>query len=80
MSRGIVKGAQHVGQRIYSAQGGKECSLLERFLANRGHISVFHHGMRQLLGVVLRSQAIQAVIRNFGDAQMRFARIGVPAA
>src|SRR6266853_3119623 len=35
--------------------------------------------MRELLRVVLGSQAVQAVVRDLGDAQMRLARVGVPA-
>src|SRR5215472_1063400 len=78
--RWIVEGAQHMSQGVHSAQVGKKSGFLERLLTDRSNVNVLDRGVRQLLGVVLYGQAVQAVVGNLGDPQMGFARVGEGAA
>ena len=52
-------------------------ALFERILADCANIHVFDGSMGQLLGIVERGQAIEAVVRHFGDSDVGFTRIGV---
>ena len=77
---GSSKHAHHVGQRVDLAQVADVGGFLERVLPDRADVDVFHGGVRQLLRVVERGQAIEAVVRNLGDADVRLARIRVACA
>ena len=76
-NRGIVEDPHDVRQRVDIAQMRRVGRVFQRFLADRAHVHVFHRSMGQLLRVVERGQAIEAVIRYFGDADVRLARVGV---
>ena len=52
-------------------------SFLQRVLADRADVHVFDRRVRQLLRVVERGQAVEAVVWNLGDADVRLARVGV---
>ncbi len=73
--RRIVEDAHHMSQRIDIAQVGGEGGFLQSFLAEGGDVGVLDAGMHQLLGVVERGQAVEPVVGNFGDTEVRLARI-----
>ena len=80
MRNGVVlEGAHHVRQRVNVAQVGGEGGLVQRLLAERRDIGILNAGVDQLLGVVERGQAIETVVGDLGDAEMRFARIAMRA-
>ena len=74
----IFEGAHHVGQRVHIAQIRGEGGFVQRLLAQRRHVGKLDAGMHQLLRVIQRSQAVEAVVGDLGHPQMRLARI--PAA
>ena len=51
--------------------------IVQRFLADGSNVNVFDRRVRELFGVVERGQLVEPVVGNFGDANVRFARIGV---
>jgi len=65
-----------VGNGIYLAEMAEITGLLKRFLSYSAEINIFDRGVSQFLGIVLDSQTIEAVVGNFGDADVCFARIG----
>ena len=71
----VFEGADHVGQRVDVAQVGGEGRLVQRLLAERGNVGVLHAGMDQFLGVIECGQAVEPVVRDLGDAEVRLARI-----
>ena len=74
---GILKGANHVGQRVHIAQVPDVGALLEGFLANGAHIHIFDGGVGELLRVVECRQAIEAFVRHLGHSDVGLARVGV---
>ena len=72
----VFKGAQHVGEGVDLAQVADVGGLLQRFLADGADVDVLDGGVGELLGVVEGGQAVQAVVGNLGDADVRLARIG----
>ena len=76
----VLEGAHHVGQRVNVAQVGGEGGLVQRLFAERGDVGILHAGVDQLLRVVERGQAVEPVVGNLGDAEMRLARIARCAA
>ena len=74
---GIVKGPHHVRQRIHVAQVADVGAFFEGFLPDRTHVDIFDRGVGQLLGVVERGQAVQAVVGNLGHADVSLTRIGI---
>ncbi len=75
----VFEGAHHVRQRVDIAQVGGEGSLVQRFFRQRGHVGVFHARMDEFLRVVEGGQAVEAVVGNFGHAEVRLARIAMRA-
>ena len=75
-NRRIVKHAHHMRQCVDVAQMRGVGAVFQRFLPDRAHVDVFHRRMRQLLRVVERGQPVEPVVRNFGDADVRLARVG----
>ena len=74
--RGIVENPHHVRQRIHVAQMRGVGTVFQRLLADGAYVHVFDGRMREFLRVVKRGQAIEAIVRNLGHADMRLARIG----
>ena len=57
-NRRIVKGSQHVGQRIHATQMREIGGLFKRILSNGADVHIFHRSVRQLFGVVERGQTV----------------------
>ena len=74
--RVVLKGAQDVYQSIHLAQVADVGGLLERVLADGAHVHVFNGGVRELLRVVQGGESVEAIVGNFGDADVSFARVG----
>ena len=74
-NRGIFENADHVGERVDLTQMADVGGLFQRVLADSADVDVFDGGVGQFLGVVERGQTVEAVVGNFGDADVRFARI-----
>ena len=83
---GIVEGADHVRDGVHLAdvgddgvaQAGAGLGLgLRGVRRHGGNVHVLHRGVHQLARVVERGEAVEAVVGDLGDADVRFARIGV---
>src|SRR4029079_1888778 len=59
------------------AKAGKKRGLLQRFLPDRGDVNILYRGMSRLFRTVKRGAFIETFVRNFCDANVRFAGIGV---
>src|SRR5579864_1560946 len=66
-----------MGQGVNLAKLADVGGFLQRVLTDRAHVHVFDGGMGELLRVVERGQAIEAVVWNLGDADMGLSRIGL---
>ena len=66
-----------MGQRIHIAQVADVGAFFERFLADGADVDVFDGGVGELLRVVQRGQPVEAVVGNFGDADVGLARVGI---
>src|SRR5437899_10363765 len=66
-----------MGQSVDLAKVADVGGFLQCVLTDCAHVHVFDRGVRELLRVVERGQAIEAVVRNLGDADMSLARIGL---
>ena len=75
----VLEGTNDVSKRVNVTQVGRECGFVQRLLAERRHIGVFDAGVDQFLRVVQRGQPVEAVVGDFGDAEMGLARIAVRA-
>ena len=71
----VFEGAHHVGERVHVAQVGGEGGFVQRLLAERRHVGKLDAGMHQLFRVVERGQAVEAVVGDLGDSEVRLARI-----
>jgi hypothetical protein len=56
---------------------GEIGGLFQGVLADGADIHVFHRRVRQFLGIVERGQAVEAIVRHFGDTDVRLARVGI---
>jgi len=56
---------------------GEIGGFFESILADGAHVHVFDGSVGQLLGVVERGQAVEAVVGHFSDADMGLARVGI---
>ena len=76
-NRRIHERAHHVSQRVHLPQVADIGALLQSVLPDCAQIDVFHRSMCQFLGIEERGQPVQPVVRHFGDANMRLARISI---
>ena len=74
---GIFESAQDVDQRVHVAEMADVGGLLQRFLANGAHVHVFDGGVGEFLGVVESGQLVEALVGNFGHADMRLAGVRI---
>ena len=74
---GIFEGAQHVGQAVHLAQAGGVGGLLERFLADGGHVGELDRGVDELLGAVEGGEAVETVVGDLADADVGLAAAAV---
>ncbi len=51
--------------------------FLQSFLADRADVHVLDGSVSQFLGIVKRGQPVEAVVGDFGDSSVGFARISV---
>ena len=52
-------------------------TFFESFLPDGADIDVLHRGVRKLFRFEKRREAIEAVVRNFGNPDMGLARVGI---
>ena len=72
----VFEGADDVGQRVDVAEVGREGGLVQRFFARaRRRRRTRRWRGSSFLRVVKRGQAVETVVGNLGDAEMRLARI-----
>src|SRR5579859_2802118 len=76
-NRWILENPYNMGQRIDLPQMSDVGRLFERVLTNGSNVYIFDGGVRELLRVVERSQAVETVVGHFGDADVSLTRIGV---
>ncbi len=63
-------------QRVHLPQMRGICRVLQGILPYGTHIHVLDRRVGELLRVIERGQTVEPVVRNFGHANVRLARVG----
>ena len=76
-NRIVFKSAQNVNERIHLAEMADVGGLFQRVLANGAYVHVLDRGMGQFLGMVEGGKLVEALVGDFGDSDVGFARVGI---
>ena len=74
-----LKGAKDVDERVDLAEMADVSGFFQGVLADGAYVYVFDGGVGELLRVVERGEFVEAVVGDFGDSDVGFARVGVGA-